>query len=220
MSSQVRVRLQFDTLLCLGELERSWLLIPSNLHNIGDLSSHLLSTFTLRKRGPAGLILKLEGHVLPPSQPIAVLRENDLLCIERRPTSHIVLSAVPMDSQAKAKSAFTGSDETAITPGATAADKARTPVASSGKRRRAATDSTPPKRAARTLSAGKKREGAGDSDSASVQPRKRCAVFVRYAPNAPHTLSHRVCADRRATSSSHGRRKVEIHRKLATGSQA
>ena len=108
----LRVRLDFHKTFKLSELQQSWMVVTDDMQVIGDLCGHLVRTYSLRKqvrRPPSphrlglpppllseraavtvasqcaeGLVLRLDGFLLPAFQPIAVLRDGDLLQVEPR----------------------------------------------------------------------------------------------------------------------------------------
>ena len=112
LSMTLRVRLDFHKTFKLSELQQSWMVVTDDMQVIGDLCGHLVRTYSLRKqvrRPPSphrlglpppllseraavtvawqcaeGLVLRLDGFLLPAFQPIAVLRDGDLLQVEPR----------------------------------------------------------------------------------------------------------------------------------------
>ena len=78
--SMVRIRLSFDERIDV-RVRRSWYELPSGLLHISDLCVDVGSRFGL-EAASARIILKLEGFALPADQPIAVLRDGDLVVVK------------------------------------------------------------------------------------------------------------------------------------------
>ncbi|XP_022131894.1 coilin-like isoform X2 [Momordica charantia] len=89
-SETVRIRLIFEEGHLLSKsqringLKRSWILLKSHLHSISDFSSYLLDFFLLRNACPDGLILSMDGFVLPPFEPTAVLKDKDIVRVKKK----------------------------------------------------------------------------------------------------------------------------------------
>ncbi|GAB2292322.1 hypothetical protein Dimus_026569 [Dionaea muscipula] len=86
-----RIRLLFDGGHILSKsqrrqgLKRSWLLLEPQLHTtISDLVSHLLCTFHLHDSCPNGLIVSMDGFVLPPFESTTILKDKDLIRVNQR----------------------------------------------------------------------------------------------------------------------------------------
>ncbi|GAB2292328.1 hypothetical protein Dimus_026575 [Dionaea muscipula] len=86
-----RIRLLFDGGHILSKsqrrqgLKRSWLLLEPQSHTtISDLVSHLVSIFHLHDSCPNGLILSMNGFVLPPFESTTILKDNDLIHVKQR----------------------------------------------------------------------------------------------------------------------------------------
>ncbi|XP_023545489.1 coilin-like isoform X3 [Cucurbita pepo subsp. pepo] len=88
-SGTVRVRLVFEEGRLLSKpqrrngLKRSWILLKSHLHSISDFSSYLLDLFLLRDACPHGLLLSMDGFVLPPFEPTSILKDGDIVRVKK-----------------------------------------------------------------------------------------------------------------------------------------
>ncbi|KAL8150129.1 hypothetical protein V2J09_019937 [Rumex salicifolius] len=84
-----RVRFKFEdpTILTssqrLNGLNRSWILMEPTLRTISDLVSHLIHTFHLSASCPNGLLLSMDGFVLPYFESTAILKDKDIVCVKR-----------------------------------------------------------------------------------------------------------------------------------------
>ncbi|KAI3816772.1 hypothetical protein L1987_16476 [Smallanthus sonchifolius] len=66
-------------------MNHSWILIePNQLPKISDVCNHLLHKFNLRSSCPNGILLFMEGFVLPPSESTRILNDNDIICVKRK----------------------------------------------------------------------------------------------------------------------------------------
>ncbi|PWA68958.1 Coilin [Artemisia annua] len=91
-SSPVRIRLTFTDPSILSHSQRSqgmnntWLLIEPQQHHrtIADVINHILHFFNLHASCPNGLLLSMEGYVLPPSESTRILKDNDIICVKRK----------------------------------------------------------------------------------------------------------------------------------------
>jgi len=63
--------------------QKSWLLIPDNLKLISDLCYAVLQQFQLQKACPNGINLYLEDCMLPATQDVALVRENDTISVQK-----------------------------------------------------------------------------------------------------------------------------------------
>mmetsp|Transcript_868 Transcript_868/g.1367 ORF Transcript_868/g.1367 Transcript_868/m.1367 type:complete len:577 (-) Transcript_868:51-1781(-) len=80
--TEMRVRLSFDPMLPLGELQKCWTLVPSTLQLVSDLALLILDRFQLKKCCPNGLVLEIGGFVLPPNQDICIVQRNDAISVK------------------------------------------------------------------------------------------------------------------------------------------
>ncbi|KAK7815660.1 coilin [Quercus suber] len=80
----VRVRLEFKQRHLLKKsqlkegLKRSWFLLKPEIETISDLTTHLLHNFDLLRSCPNGLILFMDGFVLPPFESTCILKDKDI----------------------------------------------------------------------------------------------------------------------------------------------
>ncbi|TYH88599.1 hypothetical protein ES332_D01G198500v1 [Gossypium tomentosum] len=65
-------------------LKRSWFILKPQHQTIFDLSSDLLHIFDLRKSCPNGLILSMDGFVLPPFEPTCILKDKDIVSVKMK----------------------------------------------------------------------------------------------------------------------------------------
>ncbi|XP_052206194.1 coilin-like [Diospyros lotus] len=92
MMDSLRLRLVFQSPNILSEsqrsegLNRSWLLLRPRQHGaaISDLSSHISNIFHLHHSCPNGLVLSVDGFVLPPFESTCILRDNDVISVKRK----------------------------------------------------------------------------------------------------------------------------------------
>ncbi|XP_076883094.1 coilin-like [Bidens hawaiensis] len=87
----LRIRITFDDCSVLNLTQRSdgmtnsWTLIQPNQHpNISDVCVHLLHKFNLQHSCPNGIILFMEGFVLPPSESTRILKDNDIISVKKK----------------------------------------------------------------------------------------------------------------------------------------
>nr|GEU60771.1 hypothetical protein [Tanacetum cinerariifolium] len=65
-------------------MNNTWLLIePQHHRTIDDVINHLLHIFNLYASCPNGILLSMEGYVLPPSESTRILKDNDIICVKR-----------------------------------------------------------------------------------------------------------------------------------------
>ncbi|KAL6077577.1 DNA-directed RNA polymerase I subunit RPA34.5-domain-containing protein, variant 2 [Balamuthia mandrillaris] len=83
-----RVRLLFEGKgFALGELQKCWFLVPTTLNTVNDLAYHLLQKFDLPASATKhGLTLSVDDFVLPPSQSVELIRDNDSITVRLRET--------------------------------------------------------------------------------------------------------------------------------------
>ncbi|XP_022966834.1 coilin-like [Cucurbita maxima] len=92
----VRLRILFkhkDLLTAsLSGLSRSWIVLKSHFRTISDLSSYILSVFRLHDACPNGLILSMDGFVLPPFESVGILKDKDIVRVKKKKSTAICLS--------------------------------------------------------------------------------------------------------------------------------
>ncbi|XXG88764.1 hypothetical protein AAC387_Pa12g0937 [Persea americana] len=90
MEGGVRVRLRFEDEHLLSEsqklegLNRCWLFLSPQLRTISDLDSYLTHKFSLQEACPNGLLLYMNGFVLPPFESTCIFRDKDIIRIKRK----------------------------------------------------------------------------------------------------------------------------------------
>ncbi|OIW14634.1 hypothetical protein TanjilG_32976 [Lupinus angustifolius] len=66
-------------------LNRCWVLLKHKEHcTISHFSSHLHSTFNLHRTCPNGIILSMEGFVLPPFESTYIFKDKDIVYVQRK----------------------------------------------------------------------------------------------------------------------------------------
>ncbi|KAL2547101.1 sphere organelles protein-related [Forsythia ovata] len=66
-------------------LNRCWVQLKPDQHRtIADIASHLLHAFQLHQSCPHGLVLSMDGFVLPPFESTTILKDKDLIRIRKR----------------------------------------------------------------------------------------------------------------------------------------
>ncbi|WOH13650.1 hypothetical protein DCAR_0833160 [Daucus carota subsp. sativus] len=99
MDSNLRVRLVFEDEHILSKsqrsqgLQQSWLLVKPNQHpNFSQLSDHLLHLFGLHQSCPHGLVLSMDGFVLPPFESTCFLKDKEIISVKKkgRKSSNVV----------------------------------------------------------------------------------------------------------------------------------
>ncbi|XAR64478.1 hypothetical protein NMG60_11024844 [Bertholletia excelsa] len=65
-------------------LRRSWILLKPHLETISDLSSYIDQSFELYSTCPNGIILSMDGFVLPPFESTCILKDKDVISVKRR----------------------------------------------------------------------------------------------------------------------------------------
>ncbi|OMO81603.1 hypothetical protein COLO4_23486 [Corchorus olitorius] len=90
MESSVRLRLEFEDRHTLSKsqrkqgLKRSLILLKPQHNTISDLSSYLLHIFDLQKSCPDGLILSMDGFVLPPFESTCIFKDRDIINVKKK----------------------------------------------------------------------------------------------------------------------------------------
>ncbi|KAM3358636.1 coilin [Capsicum galapagoense] len=87
----VRLRLSFKDPDILSDLQKSegfgqtWLLLKPQQHKtVSDLSSYLLHTFHLHHSCPHGILLFMDGFVLPPFESTGIFEDKDVVSVKKR----------------------------------------------------------------------------------------------------------------------------------------
>ncbi|KAJ6890190.1 coilin-like isoform X1 [Populus alba x Populus x berolinensis] len=82
----VRLRLVLDNALTTTTegLRKCWILLKPQHKTITDLSSHILQVFDLHNACPSGLLLSMEGFVLPPFESTCILKDKDIVRVIKK----------------------------------------------------------------------------------------------------------------------------------------
>ncbi|XP_030545044.1 coilin isoform X1 [Rhodamnia argentea] len=86
----VRVRLSFEDRHILSKsqrkegLKRSWILLKPQHDTISDLASHVVHTFDLWDSCPNGLVLSMDGYVLPHFESTSILKDKDIVGVKMK----------------------------------------------------------------------------------------------------------------------------------------
>ncbi|KAG6759045.1 hypothetical protein POTOM_035510 [Populus tomentosa] len=82
----VRLRLVLDNALTTTTegLRKCWILLKPQHRTISDLSSHILQVFDLHNACPSGLLLSMEGFVLPPFESTCILKDKDIVRVIKK----------------------------------------------------------------------------------------------------------------------------------------
>ncbi|XP_049382730.1 coilin-like isoform X3 [Solanum stenotomum] len=89
---RVRLRLTFEDPNILTDLQKSeglrcsWFLLKPQLLNktISDLSAHILRTFQLHSSCPHGLLLSMDGFLLPPFESTCILKDKCIVSVKKK----------------------------------------------------------------------------------------------------------------------------------------
>ncbi|CAH9131996.1 unnamed protein product [Cuscuta epithymum] len=66
-------------------LENTWVLLkPQQQKTISDFSSYILQLFHLNESCPGGVVLSMDGFVLPPFESTSILKDKDVISVKRR----------------------------------------------------------------------------------------------------------------------------------------
>ncbi|CAH9071177.1 unnamed protein product [Cuscuta europaea] len=77
-------------------LERSWLLLnPKHHKTISEFSSYLLQNFQLHDSCPNGILLSMEGYVLPPFESTCFFKDKDVISVRKKGGSLIHAGDAP-----------------------------------------------------------------------------------------------------------------------------
>eukprot|EP00250_Pteridium_aquilinum_P019209 c24342_g1_i1 orf=70-2202(-) len=88
--ARVRLKLHFEDISILTAeqvqegLSDSWYLLGCHLRSIADLASHIVVAFGLLNSCPHGISLHMENFTLPPSQPIWLLKDKDVVSVSKK----------------------------------------------------------------------------------------------------------------------------------------
>ncbi|CAK9176007.1 unnamed protein product [Ilex paraguariensis] len=89
-SEGVRVRLVFEDRHVLSKahrlegLKRSWLLLKPQHQAIADVSTYLIHIFDLYHSCPNGILLSMDGFVLPPFESTSILKNEDVISVKKK----------------------------------------------------------------------------------------------------------------------------------------
>ncbi|KAL3344626.1 hypothetical protein AABB24_023858 [Solanum stoloniferum] len=89
---RVRLRLTFEDPNILTDLQKSeglrcsWFLLKPQLLNktVSDLSAHILRTFQLHSSCPHGLLLSMDGFLLPPFESTCILKDKCIVSVKKK----------------------------------------------------------------------------------------------------------------------------------------
>ncbi|KAL3376481.1 hypothetical protein AABB24_003090 [Solanum stoloniferum] len=89
---RVRLRLTFEDPNIFTDLQKSeglrcsWFLLKPQLLNktISDLSAHILRTFQLHSSCPHGLLLSMDGFLLPPFESTCILKDKCIVSVKKK----------------------------------------------------------------------------------------------------------------------------------------
>ncbi|KAG4989944.1 hypothetical protein AAZX31_11G248700 [Glycine max] len=90
MAETVRLRVVFEDRGMLSKskkkqgLKRCWFLLKPQHTAISDVASHLLNTFRLHRTCPHGIVLSMDGFVLPSFESTCILKDKDIVCVKRK----------------------------------------------------------------------------------------------------------------------------------------
>ncbi|XP_028212021.1 coilin-like isoform X1 [Glycine soja] len=90
MAETVRLRVVFEDRGMLSKskkkqgLKRCWFLLKPQHTTISDVASHLLNTFRLHRTCPHGIVLSMDGFVLPSFEFTCILKDKDIVCVKRK----------------------------------------------------------------------------------------------------------------------------------------
>ncbi|KAK9675514.1 hypothetical protein RND81_11G011700 [Saponaria officinalis] len=75
-------------------LKRSWLLLKPHFLTISDVVSYILHSFDLHHSCPRGIILSMDGFVLPEFESTSILKDKDLISVKRKETRLLTNEAI------------------------------------------------------------------------------------------------------------------------------
>ncbi|ONK63099.1 uncharacterized protein A4U43_C03F19340 [Asparagus officinalis] len=88
MEDPLRVRVVLDDRKMLTKSQRSeglkhcWILLRPEIATISDLALLVYRSFNLQRSCPNGLLLSMDGFVLPPFESTCVLKDKDTIRVE------------------------------------------------------------------------------------------------------------------------------------------
>ncbi|KAI3728355.1 hypothetical protein L6452_16989 [Arctium lappa] len=66
-------------------MDHSWFLLKSQQHRtISDVCTHLLHIFKLRRSCPNGILLSMDGFVLPSFESTEMLKDKEIICVRKK----------------------------------------------------------------------------------------------------------------------------------------
>ncbi|KAL9246530.1 hypothetical protein vseg_020052 [Gypsophila vaccaria] len=88
---KLRIRLVFNNEMLTKSqkkngLKRSWVLLKPHFLTISDVVSYILHSFHLLHSCPHGIILSMDGFVLPEFESTSILKDKDLIRVKRKAT--------------------------------------------------------------------------------------------------------------------------------------
>ncbi|KAL9332736.1 hypothetical protein ACSQ67_002346 [Phaseolus vulgaris] len=90
MAEMVRLRVVFEDRGMLSKskkkegLNRCWFLLKPQHSTISDVASHLHNAFRLHRTCPRGIILSMDGFVIPSFESTCILKDKDIICVKRK----------------------------------------------------------------------------------------------------------------------------------------
>ncbi|KAG9446546.1 hypothetical protein H6P81_012674 [Aristolochia fimbriata] len=91
MGGTKRIRLRFKDQNILSTtqkfegLKRCWFIFnPNDFQTVSALASHLVHKFELINSCPNGIVLSMEGYVLPPFESTRILQDKDIISVKRK----------------------------------------------------------------------------------------------------------------------------------------
>ncbi|XP_016558994.1 coilin [Capsicum annuum] len=88
---RIRLRLTFEDPHILSDLQkseglrRSWFLLKPQIHTtISQLSSHILTTFQINHSCPHGILLYMDGFLLPPFESTCILKNRCIVSVKKK----------------------------------------------------------------------------------------------------------------------------------------
>ncbi|XP_020245336.1 coilin-like [Asparagus officinalis] len=97
MEDPLRVRVAFDDRKMLTKSQRSeglkhcWILLRPDIATISDLALHVHRSFNLQRSCPNGLLLSMDGFVLPPFESTCVLKDKDTIRVRKKVATQMSL---------------------------------------------------------------------------------------------------------------------------------
>ncbi|XP_047327527.1 coilin-like [Impatiens glandulifera] len=99
----IRLRVSFEDRHILSKLQkserlkRSWLLLSPQHKTISDVSYYLIEAFQLAHTCPNGIVLSMDGFVLPPFESVGILNDKDVISVKKKvfKASNIIKAGEP-----------------------------------------------------------------------------------------------------------------------------